>query len=280
MTDIDFTKMHGAGNDFVVLDARTRPLEITPARARALADRQTGIGCDQVIVLEGAQNARADVFMRIFNPDGSEAGACGNATRCIAHAIMSETGNKSVTVETISGLLEAGKADGGLYTVDMGEAKLDWRDIPLSEDKDTLNLGIGSDALDDPVGVSMGNPHAVFFVDDADAIDLGRAGPALEHHPLFPERANIGVAEVRNRGEIRLRVWERGAGETLACGSGACAALVAAARRDLTERKAVVLVNGGRLTIEWLPSGHVLMTGPVALSFRGTIDTDTLDGRA
>ena len=276
MAELRFIKMHGAGNDFVVLDGRAQPIAMTGARARAIADRRLGVGCDQLIVLEPAQSSGTDVFMRIFNPDGSEAGACGNATRCVAHTIMAEAGTKDATIETVSGLLVAEAATGGLVTVDMGLAKLDWRDIPLAEPCDTLHLNIESGALKDPVGVNMGNPHAVFFVDDAEALDLARLGPAVEHHPLFPERTNVEAAEILAPDRIRLRVWERGAGETLACGSGACATLVAAHRRGLTGRKADIVVNGGTLAIEWLPDDHVLMTGPVATSFTGTLDMDVL----
>ena len=276
MNTLRFTKMHGAGNDFVVLDARRTPVALTGARARAIADRRLGVGCDQLIVLEPPQDKDADVFMRIFNPDGSEAEACGNATRCVAATIMAEAGDADATIETVSGLLEAEAAKNGLVTVDMGPARLDWRDIPLAEARDTLHLEIEAGPLKDPVGVNMGNPHAVFFVDDTEALDLARIGPAIEHHPLFPERTNVGAAEIQARNRIRLRVFERGAGETMACGSGACAALVAAARRGLTDRKADVIVNGGTLTIEWLADDHVLMTGPVATSFTGELNLDGL----
>jgi diaminopimelate epimerase len=268
-----FVKMHGLGNDFVVIDAREQPLNFDDTAARKIADRHTGVGCDQLIVMERPQNGKglADVVMRIRNADGGEVAACGNASRCVADLVMRETGRDNIVIETAAGLLDAQRASGGRIAVDMGAAKLDWRDIPLGEPQDTGRLNLSLGPLKEPVAVSMGNPHAVFFVDNAEAIDLKTLGPVLEHHKLFPERANIGVAQVIDRGRIRLRVWERGTGITLACGTGACAALVAAARRGLTERKAIVAVDGGELEIEWLKDGHVLMTGPVAVSFTGEL---------
>lgn len=267
-----FLKMHGLGNDFVILDARAQALDLTPERARAVADRHTGVGCDQLIVIEPARNSVSDAWMTIYNPDGSQSGACGNATRCVAWLLMREKGTDKVVIETKAGLLDA-EARGDLkVAVDMGPARLDWREIPLAEAVDTLHMGIRVGSLSDPVGVSMGNPHAVFFVDDAQAVDLAALGPVLENHALFPERANIEVAQVLGEGRIRMRVWERGAGITQACGTGACATLVAAARRGLTGRRAEVVLDGGTLEIEWLKDDHVLMTGPVALAFSGRLD--------
>ncbi|HEX2885129.1 diaminopimelate epimerase [Vineibacter terrae] len=278
---VPFRKMHGLGNDFVVLDARTRPLDLTPARRRAIADRRIGVGCDQLIVLEPPTDRTADVFMRIYNPDGGEAGACGNATRCVAHVLMGERRSDAVVVQTVSGLLDSEKAGTGanglpIVSVDMGAARLDWRDIPVSEACDTLHLPLALGPVADPVGTSMGNPHATFFVDDLAAVPVSTLGPQLETHKLFPERANIGFAQITGENRIRLKVWERGAGLTLACGSGACAALVAAARRGLAGRKADVIVDGGTLTIEWQRDGHVMMTGDVAQSFAGTLDPSLL----
>ena len=275
MTDsacIPFVKMHGLGNDFVVFDARTRALALTPEQIAAIAHRRTGIGCDQLIVIGPARGGLSDAWMSIFNADGSEVAACGNATRCVASLLMAESGKTSVVIETKAGLLDAEARDGGLVAVDMGPARLDWREIPLAHGVDTLHLGIGAGPLSDPVAVNMGNPHAVFFVDDVLSVDLESVGPGLEHHPLFPERANIEVAQVVGPGRIRMRVWERGTGVTMACGTGACATLVAAARRGLTGRKAEVILDGGALTVEWLPDGHVLMVGPVAASFAGTVN--------
>ncbi len=269
---ISFRKMHGLGNDFVVIDARARPLALDAALAQRIADRRTGIGCDQLIVIEPPRAGLADAFMRIRNADGGEVEACGNATRCVASLLMAEKGQDHVVIETVVGLLDAESAAGGRIAVDMGPAQLDWRDIPIAEAIDTLHLGIALGQLSDPVGVGMGNPHAIFFVPDADAVDLAALGPPLEHHKLFPARANIEVAQVLSPTRIRMRVWERGAGITRACGTGACATLVAAVRRGLTERKASVVLDGGELEIEWMRDGHVMMTGPVATSFTGTLD--------
>ena len=276
-----FLKMHGLGNDFVVLDARGSAVELTPERRRIIADRRRGVGCDQLIVLEPPTERGADVLMRIYNPDGGEAGACGNATRCVASMMMDEGKTDHVTVQTIAGLLESqktGVAGNGLpiISVDMGPARLDWRDIPVREPCDTNHMPVGLGPLQDPVGTSMGNPHATFFVDDVAAVPLGELGPKLEHDRFFPERANIGVAQLVGDGKLRLRVWERGAGLTLACGSGACAAVVAASRRGLVKRKADVVVDGGTLSIEWLRDDHVLMTGGVALAFKGELDRSLL----
>ncbi|NQU58338.1 MAG: diaminopimelate epimerase [Rhodospirillales bacterium] len=272
METLSFTKMHGIGNDFVVIDARQQRLDLSRAQARAIADRHTGIGCDQLLVIEAPRDEHADAFMRIYNTDGSDAEACGNGTRCVASLILNESNNTHCIIETVAGLLDCETAEDALVSVDMGPANLDWRDMPLSEAMDTLHLGLGSGPLQDPVGVNMGNPHAVFFVDDAEDIDLAVHGPICEHHKLFPQRANVGVAQVISKDQIRLRVWERGVGETLACGSGACAALVAASRRGLLNRKASIQLNGGTLQLEWMPDNHVLMTGPVATSFSGIID--------
>ena len=268
----EFVKMHGLGNDFVVLDARRSGLLLTADAVRAIADRRRGVGCDQLIVVEPPRGDNSTAWMTIYNPDGSESGACGNATRCVAWLLMGETGADRVVIETRAGLLKAETRGDKMVAVDMGPARLDWRDIPLAEARDTLHLGIGLGPLSDPVGVSMGNPHAVFFVPDVADVNLSSVGSGLEHHPLFPERANIEIVQVLGPEKLRMRVWERGAGITQACGTGACASLVAAARRGLTTRKAEVVLDGGSLFIEWLADDHVLMTGPVALAFRGTLD--------
>ncbi len=271
MSGLTFTKMHGLGNDFVIIDARVHPVALDDAWARALADRHTGIGCDQVIVIEPARNG-ADAFMRIRNADGGEVAACGNAARCVAVILAGESGRTTARIETLAGVLEAKIRDSRTVTVDMGEPALDWQAIPLAREQDTIGLDVASLPLDNPVAVNMGNPHAVFFVDDAEAIDLAVLGPVLEHHPMFPERANIGVAQVLADDRLRLRVWERGAGITLACGTGACAAAVAAHRRGLAGRAVEVVLDGGKLAIEWRADGHVVMTGPVAVSFSGRIE--------
>ena len=279
MSERKFIKMHGLGNDFVVLDRRQNGGEVSPALARAVADRHTGIGCDQVIVIGKSVSGLADAELVFFNPDGGTSAACGNGTRCVAALLMGESGADHLVLETGHGLLDADSAANGEISVDMGLARTEWRDIPLSQAGDTLHLGIIEGALADPVGVNIGNPHAVFFVEDADAVDLERLGPRLEHHEIFPERANIGVAEVRAPDRIRLRVWERGAGITRACGSGACAGVVAGVRRQLTGRKVAVELDGGALAIEWLENGHVLMTGPVATAFTGEFDASLLEAR-
>lgn len=269
-----FVKMHGLGNDFVVLDARERPVRLGAAQIRALADRRVGIGFDQMVTLEPSNTA--DVFMRIHNADGGEVDACGNAARCVAALLMAENNTGTAVIDSGGGVLTARDAGAGLISVDMGPARTDWREIPLAREMDTLHLDLAADGLADPVGVGMGNPHAVFFVEDTAAVDLATIGPRLEHDPLFPARANIGIAHVRAGGGIRLRVWERGAGITRACGTAACAARVAAARRGLAPRAGPVELDGGVLEIDWREDGHVDMTGPAATSFAGTFDPAVL----
>lgn len=263
---VDFIKLHGLGNDFVVLDGRSAALPpIDAALVRALADRRTGIGCDQLIVLKPA--ADADMAMRIFNPDGSQAQACGNATRAVGllHG-------RAATISTLGGVLQVEPSAAG-FAVDMGEPRCDWTAIPLQYAMDTLAMPVGWDELESPSAVNVGNPHVVFFVPDCDAVMLEELGPQIEHDPLFPERVNVNVATIVARDAIRLRVWERGAGLTRACGTGACATVVAAIRRGLTDRRVVVTLPGGALTIEWRGDGHVVMTGSAAESFRGTFDS-------
>jgi diaminopimelate epimerase len=278
MGKIPFLKMHGLGNDFVVLDGRRADVKIDVAAARALADRRTGIGCDQVIVLEAPRHPAAQIMMRIRNPDGSEAEACGNATRCVAQLMKRENGDPRMRIETIAGLLEAEAMADGRIAVDMGPVRTGWRDIPLSRAMDTERVELRLGPLSTPVCTNIGNPHATFFVGDIEAIDLARLGPPLEHHVLFPQRVNIGVAAVQDQESIRLRVWERGAGITRACGSGACAAVVAAHRRGFTGRHAAVELDGGVLDIAWREDGHVIMTGPVAQSFEGVFDRQLIAG--
>ncbi len=271
MSELSFIKMHGLGNDFVVVDARGGDVALDSARVRAIAERRLGVGCDQLLEIRPPQAAKADAFMRIWNADGGEVAACGNGTRCVAAFLMAESGDGEAVIETAAGLLSAEAAGAGRVAVDMGEARIEWHEIPLARQMDTLELELILGVLSAPVAVNMGNPHAVFFVDAADDVDLAALGPRLESDALFPERANIGVAEVIGDGQIRLRVWERGAGLTKACGTGACAALVAAARRGLTGRSATVKLDGGDLEIEWLDDNHLRMTGPVATSFMGLL---------
>ena len=260
----DFLKMHGAGNDFVVFDERAAPFALSPARIAAIADRRRGIGCDQLIRLQPATRPGASVRMVIHNPDGAESGACGNATRCIATLL-----EPGAAIETRAGLLPTRRLADGEIEADMGAPALAAGDIPLADATvDTLHLPIDADAA----ACSMGNPHATLFKPDAETTDVAAEGRALEWHALFPAGANIGFATVLDRQTIRLRVWERGAGLTLACGSGACAALVNAHRRGLVGRAARLLLDGGTLAIHWREAdGHVLMAGPAATSFRGTV---------
>jgi len=274
-----FVKMHGCGNDFVVFDERAGPLGFTQARAAALADRRTGIGCDQFITIEppppnGPLGSTAAAFMRIRNPDGAEAGACGNATRCVAALLAAETGQAAQTIRTEAGDLPALVLAPDRVTVDMGQPRLDWREIPLARAMDTLHLDLAAGPLRDPAAASMGNPHATFFVDDVEALPVTALGTVLEHDPLFPQKANIGFAQVLAPDRIRLRVWERTAGLTLACGSGACAALVNAHRRGLTSRRATLVLDGGELEIAWRDDGYVMMTGPVVTAYTGTVELD------
>lgn len=281
MTGLPFTKMHGLGNDFVVIDARAPEagrLSVDAPAARALADRHTGIGCDQLIVLEPAPDGTADAFMRIHNADGGEVSACGNATRCIGALLMAETGRDRVRIRTAADLLTVTKADGGLVTVDMGTPRFGWADIPLISDQDTLHLALELGPLGDPAAASMGNPHATFFVDDAEAVPLSVLGTELEHNAVFPERANIGVAEVTAPDRMRLRVWERGAGVTLACGTGACAAVANAHRRGLSARSVTVVMDGGELHVDWRDDGRIYMTGPAVTSFTGIASDALLSG--
>jgi diaminopimelate epimerase len=273
---VPFRKMHGCGNDFVIIDERSGARGFSPALAAALADRRTGIGCDQFITIEPPPDgSNADAFMRIRNPDGTEAGACGNATRCVASLLAAQTGRPHQVIRTTAGNLSADMLPDGQVQVDMGPALLSWADIPLARPMDTLHLDLALGPVADPAAASMGNPHATFFVPDFATLPISEIGPILTGDSLFPEQANIGFAQVLGRDRMRLRVWERGAGLTLACGSGACAALVNAHRRGLTGRSATVLVDGGELAIAWREDGHVLMTGPVATAFTGEIELET-----
>ena len=267
--------MHGLGNDFVIVDTREQPLRVSDAGARDLSDRHTGIGFDQLITLDAPARGDADVDVRIFNFDGSEVSACGNAMRCVAHLLLNGADDK-LAIRTGAGLLHAWRStdDPTHYAVDMGPARDAWQDIPLAQACDTDHLPLSLGALSDPVAVNMGNPHAVFFVDDLASIPIETLGPELEHNALFPERANIGVAQLIGPDTLRLRVWERGVGMTRACGSGACAAAVAAHRRGLTGRAVRVRVDGGELAITWRDDNHVVMSGPAEESFRGAVDED------
>lgn len=276
-----FRKMHGLGNDFVIVDLRGGHPVPDAALVRAVADRRRGIGFDQFISIEDDPSGEIAAYMGIRNPDGSRSGACGNATRCVGHLLMAESGAERVRLRTDAGILSCWAAPGGLVRVDMGRPKLDWREIPVAEASDTVRVDVKFGPLDAPAlwgpgAVNMGNPHAVFFVDDAEAFPVEKIGPMVENHPMFPERTNVEFCTVTGPNRMRMRVWERGAGITQACGSGACAAVVAGVRRGLVERRCVVTLDGGPLGIEWPEGGPVMMTGPVALSFEGAFGPDIM----
>jgi diaminopimelate epimerase len=266
-----FRKMHGLGNDFVVIDARKGPVTLPPERIQEICDRNFGVGCDQLVTISLSDSA--DVFARFYNADGSESAACGNATRCVADIVMREQGSEACTVETGSGILACTRSEGDMITVNMGAPRLEWAQIPLSEERDTLMLQLAPESENPAVAVSMGNPHCVIFVDDVENTLVDRIGPNVETHPLFPERTNVEFVQVLEDGRLRQRTWERGAGETLACGSGACAVAVAAIRRELIEgREVEILLNGGSISIEWREAdNNVYMTGPVAYVFEGVL---------
>jgi diaminopimelate epimerase len=271
-----FKKMNGLGNDFVVLDARKKPITITEAQARAIADRKTGIGCDQLIVME--KSSTADVRMRIWNAEGGEVQSCGNASRCIADLIFNETQEATATIDTKGGFLIATKAGDKLVTIDQGLPKFAWKDIPLSEPfADTRHIELQYGPIDAPLihspsVVNVGNPHCIFWVNDLDVVDLSRAGPMLENHPLFPERANISFAKVVARDHIVLKVWERGAGLTKACGTAACATMAAGHRIKIIDATCKITLPGGDLFMSVREhDGHVMMTGPVAFEFKGVL---------
>jgi diaminopimelate epimerase len=273
---ITFRKMNGLGNDFVVLDARAKSIPLSASAVRAISNRGKGVGCDTVVVLE--RSARATVKASFFNADGSESPSCGNATRCIALLLSQSDSVAEPVIETSGGILRTRVLDGSRVTVDMGVPKFRWNEIPLAEpfnDTRKIELQIGpidKPILHSPSVVNVGNPHCVFWVDDVDAYKLERFGPILENHPLFPERANVSVAQVTSRGSLRLRVWERGVGITQACGTGACAAAVCASRKGLTDRSVQVGLPGGDLEIEWRQDGHIWMTGPAKLDYESSLD--------
>jgi diaminopimelate epimerase len=268
---LTFMKMHGAGNDFVIFDSQGSESVVTPDLARALGDRNRGVGFDQLAEIRSCDTA--DIRVDFWNADGSVAGACGNATRCIAQHAMAQENVQSLTIRTQRGLLQASQDKAGAISVNMGKPQLDWQSIPLSKDVDLNHLPI----LGDPSAVGMGNPHCVFFVEDAGTVDVAAQGAAFENDPLFPQSTNVEFIQVRNRSDIRMRVWERNTGITLACGSGACAAVVAAHRRGLTDRKVSVEVDGGILNIDWRDDG-VWMGGPTAHVFTATLDAAFLAG--
>jgi diaminopimelate epimerase len=272
-----FLKMHGLGNDFVVFDARDSAIALNSAQAKALADRHFGIGCDTVVVIRPG-GAEADATVLFYNADGTESESCFNASRCVARLLLDERGLARVKLSTRGGMLVCSSAGKGLVTVDMGEPRLDWQQVPVASAVDTVNfpLDIGGNSI--PVSaVSMGNPHCVLFVPDAEKAPVTTLGPKIETLPFFPRRTNVEFAQVVDSGTIRMRVWERGVGVTLACGTGACATAVAAIRRGLAGHKVKLVLDGGTLAIEWREDdGHVLMTGPTAIPFSGRVDLDRL----
>ena len=281
-----YFRMNGAGNEIVVLDLRGQNLTVSAEEARAIG-RGEGLRFDQLMVMHEPRRPNTDSFVKIYNIDGSEAGACGNGTRCVAWALMRGTDRKRLAVETIAGVLDCRRAAEWSFSVDMGEPRLKWDEIPLRDPFfDTRNIELQIGPIDAPIlhtpsAVSMGNPHAIFWVDDVEAYDLSKIGPLLEAHPIFPEKANISLAHVAARDHIILKVWERGVGLTKACGTAACAAVVAASRKKLTERKARVTLPGGDLLIEWRKNDdHVIMTGPVELEFEGRLSPDLFAGLA
>ena len=278
---ITFLKTHGLGNDFVILDARDTDSGIgaaIPVRAASLVgDRRHGIGCDQLLIIRPSD--KADIFMQILNQDGSTAGACGNGTRCVADYVMQKSGQDRLAIETDSGILHAWRCqidDKDLIAVNMGAVRLDWQQVPLAHAQDTLHVDLGADAPAQAVCHSMGNPHAVMFVDDVAAIDLEAVGPKLEHADMFPDRANISIVQKLDDAKFRMRVWERSVGITQACGSGACAVGVAAHRRGLAGRSSEIVMDGGSVFIEWRDNGtaggEVIMTGPVTYVGQGVLD--------
>jgi diaminopimelate epimerase len=272
-----FVKMHGLGNDFVVFDARDAAVNLTAMHAKAVANRHFGVGCDTVVVIRPG-GAQADASVLFYNADGSESESCYNATRCVARLLLDERGLARVKLVTKGGMLICSDAGKGAVTVDVGAPRLGWKQVPLAHEMDTTNFLIEVGGSSVPVSaVSMGNPHCVLFVPDAQNAPVTSLGPKIEHLPLFPNRTNVEFAQVLDPGKIRMRVWERGVGVTLACGTGACATAVAAIRRGLTGRKVEVVLDGGSLMIEWREAdGHVLMTGPTAAPFRGRLDLDNL----
>ena len=275
MEKLPFIKMHGLGNDFVVLDGRAAPIALSKAQIRAIADRRTGVGFDQMIVIEPPKNG-ADAYMRILNADGGEVEACGNATRCVASWLSEEADRPALSIETVVGTLLTNVNADGTVTVDMGAARLGWDEIPLAREMDTLKVMAGVAPLTEATCVNVGNPHAVYFVDDVESVPMAEIGPRIEHDPMFPQRINVEAVQILSPTKMRMRVWERGVGITRACGTGACASLVAAVRRGLSERKADVILDGGTLTIEWTEDGRVLMTGPVAISYRGELEPSVI----
>jgi diaminopimelate epimerase len=266
-----FIKMHGLGNDFVVLDSTKNQYNINKASIQLISNRRFGVGCDQVI--EMRHSNKEDIYIKIYNADGTEAEACGNAARCIAGLLFASSPKKEVSIETVAGVLKAESEENGLIKVDMGKPKFFWKDIPLSMNINKINFE--ELTLKNGLAINIGNPHIVFFVKDLDAVNINKIGPLIENNSLFPEKVNVEICQLKNRKKIKVLVWERGAGNTLACGSGACAALVAAYKNSLSEPQAEIVLDGGSLNITWNIGSdeHVIMSGPIAVSFLGDLST-------
>ena len=266
-----FIKMHGLGNDFVILDSRKNNYILNKESIKLISNRRLGVGCDQII--EITDSKKADVYIKIYNSDGSEAEACGNATRCVAGLLFASEPNKEVTIETIAGILKAETEKNGFIKIDMGEPNFFWKDIPLLKDIKKINFDDYS--LKNGFAINIGNPHIVFFVDDLSSIDIDKIGPIIENDPLFPKKVNVEICKVINKNKIIVEVWERGAGKTLACGSGACASLIAAHKLGYTKSESEVVLTGGSLHIKWNVNtdNHVIMSGPIAVSFLGDLST-------
>ena len=266
-----FIKMHGLGNDFVVIDSTKNQYTINKSSIQLISDRRFGVGCDQVIEMK--PSAKEDIYMKIYNSDGTEAEACGNAARCVAGLLFASNQKKEVSIETVAGVLKAESEEDGLIKVDMGKPSFFWKDIPLSSD--ISHISFEELSLINGLAVNMGNPHIVFFVKDINEVDINKVGPLVENSSYFPEKVNVEVCQIINKSKIKVTVWERGAGKTLACGTGACAALVAACKNNLTDPAAEIVLNGGSLNITWNVNSdeHVIMSGPIAVSFLGDFST-------
>ena len=266
-----FIKMHGLGNDFVVIDSTKNQYTINKSSIQLISDRRFGVGCDQVIEMK--PSAKEDIYMKIYNSDGTEAEACGNAARCVAGLLFASNQKKEVSIETVAGVLKAESEEDGLIKVDMGKPSFFWKDIPLSSD--ISHISFEELSLINGLAVNMGNPHIVFFVKDINEVDINKVGPLVENSPYFPEKVNVEVCQIINKSKVKVTVWERGAGKTLACGTGACAALVAAYKNNLTNPTAEIVLNGGSLNITWNVNSdeHVIMSGPIAVSFLGDFST-------
>jgi diaminopimelate epimerase len=270
LTNVPFRKMHGLGNDFVIFDARKSNIKLTKLKISVLANRKTGLGFDQLLIMRPSKTDN-DVFMSVYNADGETVETCGNGARCIAKILINESKKTKVKIDTLGGEIEAYKNNNGLITVSLSSPKFKWNEIPLSHDADTLNLSLGIKGIPTATIINVGNPHAVFFVEKIEFINLNEIGPKIEAHEIFPEKINVEFAQIINKNHIRMRVWERGVGVTQACGTGACATLVAAVRKNLTNRNSKITLDGGDLFVEWTINNNIKMTGPALSSFSGLI---------